>query len=81
MNQRTCPRPAHGKLNLLGGKLRKLREAAGWNQAAFTGELQRYGWDIDRAVLVRIESGKRTLTDYELHFILKALNRTWTDLA
>lgn len=80
MNQRKCPSPKHGRMNLVGPRLRTLRETAGMTQANFAAKLQRKGWDIDRSVLVRIEAGKRTLTDYELAFILKALGSSWPDL-
>lgn len=68
-------------MNILGGRLRQLREISGWNQSDFAAHLQRRGWDIDRAVLVRIESGKRTLTDVELQFILRVLKLDWSDLS
>jgi|GEM_PF-3188813 len=42
--------------------------------------MQRAGWDCDRVVLVKIESGQRTLLDYEVHFLLKVLKFTWADL-
>ncbi len=80
MSERLCPRPKKGKMNVTGAKLRQLREAAGWTQAGFAAELQRQGWDIDRAVLVRLESGKRSAVDYEVAFILKTLGKTWADL-
>jgi ribosome-binding protein aMBF1 (putative translation factor) len=80
MSERLCPRPHRGKMNVTGAKLRKLREAAGWSQAGFAAELQRHGWDIDRAVLVRLESGKRSTVDYEIEFILKVLGKSWADL-
>jgi len=67
-------------MNFQGSRLRVLREQAGWSQAGFAEELQRSGWDIDRAVLVRLEAGKRTLTDYEIDFILWKLGKKWSDL-
>ena len=80
MSERLCSRPKRGKMNVTGAKLRQLREAAGWSQAGFAAELQRHGWDIDRAVLVRLESGKRSTVDYEIEFILKVLGKSWADL-
>ncbi len=80
MSQRNCPKGNRRKMNFQGGRLRLLREEKGWTQAGFATELQRAGWDIDRAVLVRLEAGKRTLTDFEIDFILKILGRKWSDL-
>lgn len=74
---RTCPGLRDGKRNILGHKIRRLREEAGFNQAAFIIHLQKHGWDIDPATLRRLESGKRTIADFELKFILKSLNLRW----
>jgi len=80
MNVRSCPAPQRRK-NELGIVLRRLRLAAGLSQAKLVAVLQRAGWDLDRAVWVRVEAGKRTLLDYEVAFVLRALGITWGDLA
>ena len=80
MNHRACPAPRHRR-NVTGSVLRKFRTEAGWSQAELVAKLQRAGWDLDRAVLVRIESGKRTLLDFEVGFLLRILKKKWVDLA
>jgi len=80
MNVRSCPAPQRRK-NELGIVLRRMRLAAGLSQAKLVAILQRAGWDLDRAVWVRVEAGKRTLLDYEVAFALRALGTTWGDLA
>lgn len=80
MNLRSCPAPHHRR-NLAGGALRKFRLERGWSQSDFAAQLQRSGWDLDRSVIVRIESGKRTLLDFEVAFLLRILQKKWTDLA
>lgn len=58
-----------------------MRLEAGLSQTALVAILQRNGWDLDRAVWVRVEAGKRTLLDYEVSFTLRSLQKTWKDLA
>jgi len=77
---RTCPGLEDGKRNILGQQIRSLRKGAGFNQVSFIVHLQKCGWDIDPATLRRMESGKRTIADFELRFILKSLKLNWSDL-
>jgi|GEM_PF-1289979 len=79
MARRTSPQPSEGKLNLLGPKLRLLRESKGWRQIDLVFHLQKAGWDIDPVTANKIENGLRTLTDIELLFILKVLKRRLSD--
>lgn len=80
MARRTSPQPKEGKLNLLGPKLRLLREKIGLKQIDLVARLQRAGWDIDPVTANRIENGLRSLTDIELLFILKVLGKRLRDL-
>ena len=80
MARRTSPEIAKGKLNLLGPKLRALREGAGLRQVELAYRLQRVGWDIDPVTMNRVELGHRTLTDIELLLILRVLRRRLSDL-
>ena len=80
MNQRSCPRPSKG-LNLVGPFIRSYREKQGMSQQVLAEALQRKGWDVDRVVITRIETGARTVTDYEIAFLLKVLNVRWIDIA
>ena len=80
MNQRSCPRPPQS-LNIVGPILRNFREEKGLSQLALTELLQRRGWDVDRVVITRIETGTRMVTDYEIAFILDVLEVSWMKLA
>ena len=63
------------KRNLVGPKLKeiRLRCKPPVTQEDLIARLERKGIKIDRSALVRIEQGKRMLTDYELVFIAKCL--------
>lgn len=80
MARRNSPRPENGKLNLFGKRLRHLREKEGLSAVAVIGRLQRMGWDIGPEIYSIIETGQRSLTDFELTLILKALKRRLRDL-
>ncbi len=80
MARRTSPQPSNGKLNLLGPKLRLLRENKRWRQIDLVFHLQKAGWDIDPVTANKIENGLRTITDVELLFILKVLGKKLSDL-
>jgi transcriptional regulator with XRE-family HTH domain len=67
------------KLNVLGGKIRKLRTEFGISQAELCRRLQRQGWDCDTLVMSRIERGVRSVTDVELASIIKVLKGKWAD--
>jgi len=81
MNQRNCPRPEGGeKQNLSGIWIRKFRKEAGWSLEKLTAKLQLAGWDVDLAVVARIEYGQRSLLDYELKFFLDVFGKKLTDI-
>ncbi len=66
--------------NMLGKRIRHLRESASMTHAEMVRQLQKGGWEIDPATFSRIEQGQRTLTDYEIFACLKILGKTWSDL-
>ncbi len=68
------------KKNVLGGKIRQLREAFGISQAELCRRLQLNDWDCDVLVMSRIERGVRTLTDIEILSILRVLKAKLRDL-
>lgn len=69
-----------GKANLVGRRLRKIRENAGVSHVQMLGRLHKAGWDIDPAVLSRIEQGRRTITDIEMFTLLTVLGVDWAAL-
>jgi len=60
--------------------IRNFRSEAKWSQERLAEKLQVAGWDIDQSTVARIESGKRTLLDYELQFFLDAFEKDWADV-
>jgi transcriptional regulator with XRE-family HTH domain len=66
--------------NMLGKRLRELRESVGLSHAEMVRRLQNGGWEIDPATYTRIELGQRTLTDYEVFECLQILGKNWGDL-
>jgi len=81
VNQRNCPRPAQGKQNLSGIWIRRFRSEAGLTLEELTSRLQVAGWDVDRAVVARIEYGQRSLLDYELKFFLDVFGKNLHDIS
>lgn len=65
MKQRT---DAGGK-NLIGKRLKLLRNKANLSQRDLARELQLIGMDMDKNVITRIETDKRYVTDFELQAI------------
>ncbi|MDD5349338.1 MAG: helix-turn-helix transcriptional regulator [Chthoniobacteraceae bacterium] len=59
--------------NVLGPRIRQLRESKGWSQADMARRLQLMGWDVERTVLTKIELRRRCIADYELMAIVQVL--------
>lgn len=70
MKQRT---DANGK-NIIGERLRQLRNAAGLSQRDLARELQLLGIDMDKNVITRIETNKRYVTDFEIQALKQLFN-------
>ena len=70
MKQRT---DANGK-NIIGERLKQLRNAAGLSQRDLARELQRIGIDMDKNVITRIETNKRYVTDFEIQALKQLFN-------
>ena len=70
MKQRT---DANGK-NIIGERLKLLRNAAGLSQRDLARELQLIGIDMDKNVITRIETNKRYVTDFELQALKQLFN-------
>lgn len=62
-----------GKLNVIGPRIRQIREEKNVSQIDLARKLQRAGWDIAPEVLNRCEMGSRSITDIEMFLIAKAL--------
>ncbi len=70
MKQRTN---AGGK-NLVGERLKILRERDNLSQRDLAGKLQLIGMDMDKNVITRIETNKRYVTDFELQALKEIFN-------
>lgn len=60
------PRMTTGKKNLIGPQLITLRRAHKLSQRLLAYQLQLAGYDMDKNVITRIETGQRYVTDIEL---------------
>lgn len=56
-----------GEKNLIRERLILLRKEHGMSQRDLARRLQLAGYDMDKNVITRIETGKRYVTDIELH--------------
>lgn len=65
------PRTATGEKNLIGGRLKLLRERDKLSQRDLAYQFQLIGLDMDKNVITRIETNKRYVTDMELQAIAK----------
>jgi DNA-binding XRE family transcriptional regulator len=59
--------------NLIGGRVRKLREASSLTQDQLAGACQRLGWDVSRVTVTKIETGVRAVNDGEIVLLATAL--------
>ena len=65
------PRSETGEKNLVGPRLKALRERDHLSQRDLAHQLQLIGMDMDKNVITRIETNKRYVTDLELRAIAK----------
>ena len=70
----------NGHTNLCGLQIAKFRKQMGKSQRELADDLQRLGLDVDKNAVQRIEAGKRFVTDIELVYITRALDRSYEDL-
>ena len=74
------PTSLSGKKNLISKKLIQLRKQKKMSQRDLAGKLQLAGYDMDKNVITRIETGQRYVTDIELCALSKILNVRLEDL-
>lgn len=70
-------RTKDGKKNLVGSRVRLLRENAGLSQEKLMAQLQLLGMDAERGVIKRIENGDRAVNDLELQLLAQYFNVTY----
>ena len=60
--------------NIIGSKLRQLRQEKGLSQAALTGQLQLLSMECSDLTILHIEQNSRFLPDYEVAILAKYFN-------
>lgn len=60
-------------MNLIGPKIRQIREGKNLTQEQLSAHCNLLGWDISRGTLAKIESQVRRITDIEVTLLAKSL--------
>ncbi len=66
--------------NLVGPQIRWLRFQQGLTQPMLAARCRRWGWDLSRETLAKIETQLRWVADFELLCLAKALRVDQADL-
>lgn len=69
-----------GTNNICGRNIAITRKKMNISQKKLADRLQLEGLEIDKNAIQRIEAGKRFVTDIELVYLAKVLNKTYDDL-
>lgn len=73
MNIRNQYKELNGKSNVTGSNINYYRTKLGLSAQQLSDRLILLGLDLHRQAIFKIESGKRTVTDYELCIIAEVL--------
>jgi transcriptional regulator with XRE-family HTH domain len=60
-------------MNIIGPRIKELRDAQGLTQEQLTARCNLIGWDISRGTLAKIEAQVRRVTDDEIPLLAQAL--------
>lgn len=71
---------SNGKNNICGKNITKYRKELGISQRELADQLQLLGMSIDKNAIQRMESGQRFITDIEIIYLSKVLNRSFAEL-
>lgn len=74
------PNTITGRKNIIGPSLIALRKLHHLSQRGLAHELQLAGYDMDKNVITRIETGQRYVTDIEIKAICEMFDVTFEDL-
>ena len=66
--------------NIIGPRVRMYREQAKLSQRALAEKLQLMGYDFSDLTILRIESGKRFVPDYEVKALALVFKVSYQDL-
>lgn len=69
-----------GKNNLCGENIAKFRCQMNISQRELADRLQIIGLDVDKNAIQRMESGQRFITDIELLYLVKVLDKSLAEL-
>ena len=69
-----------GKNNVCGKNIAKFRMDMKLSQKKLSDRLQIAGLDVDKNAIQRMESGQRFITDIELQYLSKVLDKTMDEL-
>ncbi len=69
-----------GKNNVCGKNIAKFRMEMKLSQKKLSDRLQIAGLDVDKNAVQRMESGQRFITDIELQYLSKVLNKSMDEL-
>lgn len=69
-----------GKQNIVGLRIKTLRNKRGLHQGMLAAKCGILGWDMSRGTLAKIEAQVRCVSDKELVVLAKALKVTPNDL-
>jgi transcriptional regulator with XRE-family HTH domain len=67
-------------MNVVGPKVRNIREAQGLTQEELVARCNLQHWDISRGTLAKIEAQVRRVTDEEVGLLAKVLNVSVVEL-
>jgi transcriptional regulator with XRE-family HTH domain len=76
LNTRNYIEKLNGKINIVGKNIKLLREQNNISRQILSDKLMILGIDISSQSIFDIETGSRTVVDYELCAIAKVLNTT-----
>lgn len=80
MNTRKYLKNLNGKVNITGINIKNIRNQLGISRQSLSDKLMIMGVDINSQSIFDIETGTRTVIDYELCAIAKILDTTSDDL-
>ncbi len=69
-----------GKNNLCGANIAAFRKSMKLSQKKLADKLQLEGLDIDKNAIQRMESGQRFITDIELVYLCRVLEKSLDEL-
>lgn len=69
-----------GKSNVIGNKIKNLRESLNLSQAELSNKLMMLGIDINSDGVYKIEKGRRIVKDFELSALSIVLGTSETDI-